>query len=83
MLSSIFHTHFYENGYSTVFLDYKFCFFSSETCCDFQGDLYKAIKVKRKAGTLGLVTNEKSQASLFRVCIVHFPATTPLVSVLL
>ncbi len=48
MLSSIFHTHFYENGYSTVFLDYKFCFFSSETCCDFQGDLYKAIK--RKAG---------------------------------
>ncbi len=58
-------------------------FFSSETCCDFQGDLYKAIKVKRKAGTLGLVTNEKSQVSLFRVCIVHFPATTPLVSVLL
>ncbi len=65
MLSSIFHTHFYENGYSTVFLDYKFCFFSSETCCDFQGDLYKAIKVKRKAGTLGLVTNEKSQVSLY------------------
>ncbi len=40
-------------------------FFSSETCCDFQGDLYKAIKVKRKAGTLGLVTNEKSQVSLY------------------
>ncbi len=47
------------------FMDYKLSFFFSGTCCDFQGNLYKAIKVKHKARTLGLVMNEKRQMSMF------------------
>ncbi len=59
--SSVFHTHFYENGYSRLLFFWIInCVFSSETFCDFQGDLYKAIKVNtRNTSTLGLVTHEK------------------------
>ncbi len=61
MLSSVFHTHFYENGYSTVFLDYKFCFFNPKRAA-----ISKETYIKQsRSSTLGLMTNEKRQVSLY------------------